>query len=404
MTTPSIHLSDYQYHLPDEKIAKFPLEERDSSKLLHFEEGIISHHSFRELPELLPANTLTVFNNTKVIPARMIFQKSTGAKIEIFLLKPASPSSVINEVMTNTAAVSWETIIGNLKKWKDGEVLEGKILIEQQEITLKAVLLDRQQRVVEFQWDGGYPFVSLVEASGEVPLPPYLNRKAVEEDKPRYQTVYSRKEGAVAAPTAGLHFTKEVLSRLSEKGIKSDYLTLHVGAGTFQPIKDEYVVQHPMHSEQVVIHQDNLKHLLNHTGNIVAVGTTSMRSLESLYWYGVKLLEGKETAFLINKLYPYEAHENLPTLKESLKAVLDWMVKEGKQEITGHTEIMIMPGYEFRVCNGLVTNFHQPGSTLILLVAAFAKNQWREIYEEALANDYRFLSYGDSSLLWYNKI
>ena len=404
MTTPSIHLSDYQYHLPDERIAKFPLDQRDASKLLHFEKDEISHHSFTDLPGLLPADTLMVFNNTKVIPARMIFQKSTGAKIEIFLLKPTSPSSVINEVMTSTTAVSWETIIGNLKKWKDGEVLEGKILIEQQEITLKAVLLNRQQRIVEFQWDSGHPFVSLVEASGEVPLPPYLNRKAVEEDKPRYQTVYSRKEGAVAAPTAGLHFTERVLNQISEKGIETDYLTLHVGAGTFQPIKDEDVVQHPMHSEQIVIHQDNVKRLLDHTGNIVAVGTTSMRSLESLYWYGVKLLEGKETAFLISKLYPYEAPENLPTLNESLKAVLDWMMKEGKQEITGSTEIMIMPGYEFRVCNGLVTNFHQPGSTLILLVAAFTKNKWREIYEEALVTDYRFLSYGDSSLLWYNKI
>lgn len=404
MTTPAIHLSDYQYHLPDEKIAKFPLEERDSSKLLHFEKGTISHHSFTDLPDLLPANTLMVFNNTKVIPARMIFKKSTGAKIEIFLLKPVSPSSVINEVMTSTTTVSWETIIGNLKKWKEGEVLEGKILIEQQEITLKASLSDRDQRTVEFQWDGEVPFVSLVEASGEVPLPPYLNRKAVEEDKPRYQTVYSLKEGAVAAPTAGLHFTKEVLSRLSDKGINTDYLTLHVGAGTFQPIKDEEVVQHPMHSEQVVIHQNNLKHLLKHTGNIVAVGTTSMRSLESLYWYGVKLLNDKETPFLIPKLYPYQEHGDLPTLQESLQTVLDGMVENGREEITGHTEIMIMPGYEFKVCNGLVTNFHQPGSTLILLVAAFTKNKWREVYEQALATDYRFLSYGDSNLLWNNKI
>ena len=404
MTTPPIHLSDYQYHLPDERIAKFPLEQRDASKLLHFEKDKISHHSFTELPELLPDNTLMVFNNTKVIPARMIFQRNTGAKIEIFLLKPLSPSSVINEVMTTTHEVSWQTIIGNLKKWKEGEILEGKILIDQQEITLRAVLTDRDQRIVTFQWDGQIPFVSLVEASGEVPLPPYLNRKAVEEDKPRYQTVYSRKEGAVAAPTAGLHFTEDILSQLAPKGIKTDYLTLHVGAGTFQPIKEENVVQHPMHSEQIVIHQDNVKRLLEHTGNIVAVGTTSMRTLESLYWYGVKLINGGEKSFMIPKLFPYEIQGEVPSLKESLQAVLDWMTANGKEEITGHTEIMIMPGYTFRVCNGLVTNFHQPGTTLILLVAAFTNNKWRTIYEKALSHDYRFLSYGDSNLLWNNKI
>lgn len=404
MTTPSIQLSDYQYHLPDERIAKFPLEQRDASKLLHFEKNQISHHSFMELPELLPDNTLMVFNNTKVIPARMIFQRNTGAKIEIFLLKPIFPSSVINEVMITTHEVSWQTIIGNLKKWKEGEILEGKILIDQQEITLRAFLSDRDQRIVTFRWNGQIPFVSLVEASGEVPLPPYLNRKAVEEDKPRYQTVYSQKEGAVAAPTAGLHFTEGILSQLTAKGIKTDYLTLHVGAGTFQPIKEEDVVQHPMHSEQIVIHHDHVKRLLEHTGNIVAVGTTSMRTLESLYWYGVKLIRGGDDSFMIPKLFPYEPEGAVPLLKESLQAVLEWMTANGKEEIIGHTEIMIMPGYTFRVCNGLVTNFHQPGSTLILLVAAFTHNKWRTIYEEALSHDYRFLSYGDSNLLWNNKI
>lgn len=404
MTTPSIHLSDYQYHLPDEKIAKFPLKERDAAKLLHFENGMISHHSFTELPDLLPVNTLIVLNNTKVIPARMIFKKSTGAKIEIFLLKPLSPSTIINEVMTSTTPVSWEAMIGNLKKWKEGEILEGKIFIGQQEIALRAVLVDREQRIVELQWDGEYPFVSLVEASGEVPLPPYLNRKAEQEDRPRYQTVYSKKEGAVAAPTAGLHFTHEILTRISQKGLKTDFLTLHVGAGTFQPIKEDDVVRHPMHSEQVVIGRANLTNLISHSGNIVPVGTTTMRSLESLYWYGIKLLNQQGEEFLITKLFPYQKHAVQASLKESLQAVLNYMNENDLEEITGSTEIMIMPGYGFRVCNGLVTNFHQPGSTLILLVAAFTKNKWREIYEEALARDYRFLSYGDSNLLWYNKI
>lgn len=404
MTVPPVHLSDFQYVLPEEKIAKFPLEKRDASKLLHFEDGAITHHRFDELPDLLPENTLMVFNNTKVIPARLIFQRNTGAKIEIFLLKPVLPSPVINEVMAATQTVTWEAMIGNLKKWKEGEILQGEIRINGQEVILEACLEDRDQRTVRFQWTGDIPFVSLVEASGEVPLPPYLNRKAVQEDKPRYQTVYSRKEGAVAAPTAGLHFTEEILSRLSQKGIKSEYLTLHVGAGTFQPIKEQDVAHHPMHSEQIVVHQNNLRHLLNHRGNIVAVGTTSMRSLESLYWYGVKLLKGTGTDFFIPKLYPYEDHGQLPGLKKSLQTVLDRMDKSQYEEITGHTEIMIMPGYGFKVCNGLVTNFHQPGSTLILLVAAFTQNKWRTIYEEALTAGYRFLSYGDSNLLWYNKV
>lgn len=404
MNIPPVQLSDYQYLLPEEKIAKFPLEKRDASKLLHFEKHRISHHQFTDLPGLLPENSLMVFNNTKVIPARLVFQKSTGAKIEIFLLKPVSPSAVIQEAMGATGSVCWETMIGNLKKWKDGETLQVQIHINHREVILKAVLKDREQRTVQFRWEQDIPFVSLVEASGEVPLPPYLNRKAVEEDKPRYQTVYSRNEGAVAAPTAGLHFTEEILSRISAKGIKTDYLTLHVGAGTFQPIKEEAVRHHPMHSEQMVVHQSNIKNLLQHQGNIVAVGTTSMRSLESLYWYGVKLLKGTETGFFIPKLYPYEDHGNLPGLKESFRAVLDWMEKNKFAEIDGSTEIMIMPGYEFKVCNGLVTNFHQPGSTLILLVAAFTKNNWRKIYNEALSQDYRFLSYGDSNLLWDNKI
>ena len=404
MSVPSIQLSNYQYFLPEEKIAKFPLAKRDASKLLHYDEGSISHHPFTELPDLLPENTLMVFNNTKVIPARLIFQRNSGAKIEVFLLKPVLPSTVILEAMTATGSVSWHTMIGNLKKWKEGEELQGKMQIGNQEVVLQATLEDREQRIVRFQWEQDVPFVSLVEAGGEVPLPPYLNRKAVQEDRPRYQTIYSRNEGAVAAPTAGLHFTEDILSRISEKGIRTDYLTLHVGAGTFQPIKDEAVVQHPMHSEQIVVDRSNLKNLIHHHGNIVAVGTTSMRSLESLYWYGVKLLKGMTTDFFIPKLYPYEDHGTLPGLKRSFQAVLEWMDKNDYEGITGNTEIMIMPGYEFKVCNGLVTNFHQPGSTLILLVAAFTQNKWREIYEEALSRDYRFLSYGDSNLLWNSKI
>jgi S-adenosylmethionine:tRNA ribosyltransferase-isomerase len=257
-----IRLSDYEYTLPEERIAKFPLEKRDESKLIHFKNKQISHHHFFELPQLIPSGSMMVFNNTKVIPARLIFQRQSGAKIEIFLLKPVAPSTVINEVMLNTSSVIWETMIGNLKKWKDGETLQGKVTIQGQEQILSANLVDREAKAVKFTWSGEKtPFVSIVEASGEVPLPPYLNRKATAEDKPRYQTVYSKKEGAVAAPTAGLHFTDKILQKLKDNNIKHEFLTLHVSAGTFQPIKNENVTEHDMHSEQVVVDLETVRNL-----------------------------------------------------------------------------------------------------------------------------------------------
>lgn len=398
----NIRLTDYEYTLPDEKIAKFPLEKRDESKLLHYDGSRgISHHAFRELPQLIPEGSMMVFNNTKVIPARMIFQRETGARIEIFLLKPILPSTVINEVMINTQMVTWECMIGNLKKWKTEETLKGAIEIQGQLIELKATLTDRENRLVQFDWSGNLvPFVSLVEASGEVPLPPYLNRKATPEDKPRYQTVYSEKEGAVAAPTAGLHFTENVFDQLRDKGIKEEYLTLHVSAGTFQPIKSEVISEHNMHSEQVVVSFESITNIAAHDAKIVAVGTTSMRTLESLYWYGVKLLHYQKSEFLIEKLFPYSSFESLPNRTESFSAISDYMQKNDLREITGSTEIFIMPGYNFKVCDGLVTNFHQPSSTLVLLIAAFTNGKWRDIYDTALSQDYRFLSYGDSNLYW----
>lgn len=401
----SILLSDYQYVLPEDKIAKFPLENRSDSKLLHYEDGKINHTNFKKLLGLVPANTLMVFNNTKVIPARLVFQKESGAKIEVFLLKPDQSSPLIQEAMLCHGEVSWEVMIGKLKKWKEGEVLKREADVQGQKVTVKAVVENREKRTVKFNWNPVHiPFVSIVEALGEVPLPPYLNRQATEEDKPRYQTVYSKKEGAVAAPTAGLHFTDEILSQLSEKGVKTEYLTLHVGAGTFLPVSKEQVSEHPMHSEQVLITQSNLEKLIEHGGNVVAVGTTSMRSLESIYWYGVKLLKTADPQFSIPKLFPYQFTGPLPTVKDSFRAILASMKDRKIEELTGDTEIFIMPGYEFKVCNGLITNFHQPGSTLILLVAAFTHGRWRAIYEEALSRDYRFLSYGDSNLLWNKKV
>ena len=396
-----LKLSDYEYTLPEDRIAKFPLEKRDDSKLLHYKNSEIDHLQFSGLPKLITSGSLMIFNNTKVIPARLIFRRTTGAKIEIFLLKPILPTTVINEVMLETGSVSWETMIGNLKKWKEGEVLEGEITIKELKLVLTAELIDRESRLVRFSWNGsGIPFVSIVEATGEVPLPPYLNRKATEEDKPRYQTIYSKKEGAVAAPTAGLHFTENILGELKDKNVGIDYLTLHVGAGTFQPIKEEEVSKHSMHSEQIVVGISTIKRISMHEHDLIAVGTTSMRSLESLYWFGVMLQKNEGDEFLIPKLYPYQSHSNLPSRKKSFENILTWMENRGIEEITGSTEILIMPGYQFRVCQGLLTNFHQPSSTLILLVAAFTAGNWRKIYEEALKNEYRFLSFGDSSLLW----
>lgn len=401
MQIPAIDLTAYEYTLPEEKIAKFPLAKRDSSKLLHYKDGQISHLNFSEIPNLLPADTLLVYNDTKVIPARLIFQRETGARIEIFLLKPIAPTTVIPEIMLAKHPVIWETMIGNAKKWKEGETLKGLIPFHEGTITLYAKLIDRATRQVEFSWDNAkVAFVDVVESSGEVPLPPYLNRKPCEEDKSRYQTVYSQKEGAVAAPTAGLHFTPEIFEQLRLKGIKEAQVTLHVSAGTFQPIKASQVSEHPMHSEQIHVNRGTIVLILSHLGKVVTVGTTSVRTLESLYWYGVKLLEGKGQDLKIEKLYPYEERESLPTAKESYEAILDFMNENQLETIMGTTEIFIFPSYEFKIVNGLITNFHQPGSTLILLIATILGEDWKRVYATALENGYRFLSYGDSSLIW----
>lgn len=399
-----VNLKEYEYTLPEERIAKYPLEKRDSSKLLHYQSGKISHHHFFDLPDFLDKGTLLVYNDTKVIPARLIFQRETGARIEIFLLNPVQPTTVIPEIMLSTQPVTWQTMIGNAKKWKSGEILKGVIEIQGQKVVLEAKLVDKENKWVEFDWNSeSVPFVDIVESSGEVPLPPYLNRKAEESDKDRYQTVYSEKEGAVAAPTAGLHFTEEVFKNLRKKGIQEAQVTLHVSAGTFQPIKVDDVTAHPMHSEQIHLQKPTIEKLLNQQGPIVAVGTTSVRTLESLYWYGVQLLENKGTAFQVAKLIPYDSRESLPSKNESLQAVLNQMEAEGKVEIMGETEIFIFPGYQFQMVDGLITNFHQPGTTLMLLIGSLIGDDWKKVYQEALDNDYRFLSYGDSSLLWINK-
>ncbi|MFA0963469.1 S-adenosylmethionine:tRNA ribosyltransferase-isomerase [Roseivirga sp. BDSF3-8] len=395
-----IELIDYLFDLPDERVAKHPLEKRDESKLLTYAGGQITHQTFKNIGKHMPTDATLYFNNTRVIPARMYFQKSGGAIIEVFLLQPIAPSPVIAEVMTSRGECTWKCMIGRLKRWKQGQSLEADISTEKGTARLTAYLEDRESLIVKFTWNNpGIEFVDLVESAGSVPLPPYLNREPVAEDKQRYQTVYSRENGAVAAPTAGLHFTDEVISDLEQRGITKNFLTLHVGAGTFQPIKSEKVTEHPMHSEQIVIKRGNLESLLSGKP-VIAVGTTSMRTLESLYWYGVMLLEDEDAPFNVPKLVAYQrAAESLPGLEEAMQAVLNRMEREETDHLIGHTEIFIVPGYTFRVCRGLITNFHLPGSTLILLVAAFIGEDWRKVYKEAMENGYRFLSYGDSSLL-----
>lgn len=394
----AIDMQDYTYALPPERIAHHPLQQRDQSKLLLYRDGSILHEVFSSLPDYLPANTSLFFNDTKVIPARLHFTKDTGATIEVFLLQPVAPSPLIAEAMTAQGASTWKCTIGNLKKWAEGSVLEKDV----HGVPLRARLLDRTDGLVAFEWATPYAFAEIIQRSGEMPLPPYLKRAAEAADRDRYQTVYAHHEGAVAAPTAGLHFTPAVLEAMRAKGIQTDFLTLHVSAGTFQPVKVQHAADHTMHTEQVLVTRRNLENLLQPGRFIVPVGTTSMRTLESLYWYGVRLMADAEAPFVITQHDPYQDYVSLPSTVEALERVLAQMDALQTDTLTGDTSIYIMPGYTFRVCKGLVTNFHQPGSTLILLVAALVGEDWKRIYDEALGNGYRFLSYGDSSLLLPN--
>ncbi|MBV6643369.1 MAG: tRNA preQ1(34) S-adenosylmethionine ribosyltransferase-isomerase QueA [Cyclobacteriaceae bacterium] len=386
-----LNLKDYQYNLPPGKVAKYPLKERSASKLLFYKAGEISHYIFKDIVDLIPPDALLVSNDTRVIPARLVFQKETGAHIEIFLLDPVEPSPLHEETLNSKGSCTWKCMIGNAKRWKGETPLTYFI---KEGVMLEAIKKDEQQ--VIFMWPPLYSFSEILQMVGKVPLPPYLKREMNDEDKPRYQTVYSKYEGAVAAPTAGLHFSDDVMAKLQAKGISQEYLTLHVSSGTFMPMKSS-VEEHPMHNEQVVITQSLIERLLE-KNKVIPVGTTSMRTLESLYWYGVKIALG-DAEFHISKMMPYYANKEKITLEESLNNVLSVMKEKGESRLLGNTEIFIFPGYEFKICKGLITNFHLPSSTLILLVAAFVGNDWKRIYDEALKKDYRFLSYGDSSLL-----
>ena len=397
-----IHISEYNYSLSDERIAKFPLAVRDQSKLLVYRHGEVSEDVFTSLPDYLPKGSLMVFNNTKVIQARLHFRKETGALIEVFCLEPIQPNDyVLNFQQTEHAA--WLCMIGNLKKWKDG-ALKREMTVKGFPITLTATRGECRgtSHWIDFSWDNPeVTFADILEVFGELPIPPYLNRDTEESDKETYQTVYSKIKGSVAAPTAGLHFTPRVLEALQEKGIDLEELTLHVGAGTFKPVKSEEIEGHEMHTEYISVNRATIKKLIDHDGCAVAVGTTSVRTLESLYHIGVTLAENPdatEEELHVKQWQPYEKYDQIPPVV-ALQKILGYLDRNGLEALHSSTQIIIAPGYQYKIVKAMVTNFHQPQSTLLLLVSAFVKGNWRTIYDYALAHDFRFLSYGDSSLL-----
>ncbi len=398
---PSIHIEDYNYNLPDERIAKYPLAERDASKLLRYEDGKIDEHVFKDIPNLLPAGALMVFNDTKVVPARLHFQRATGAHIEIFCLEPVNPPEY-NTAFAATLRCRWKCVIGNAKRWKN-DTLSLYNPNEDEAVSamsLKADLVERngETGIVEFSWQDGNPFSRVLELCGTVPIPPYLNRETESIDTERYQTLYAHIRGSVAAPTAGLHFTEAVLEAITAKGIDRENVCLHVGAGTFLPVKSSDVAQHPMHREPFVVSLSLLKRIRSNGSKLIAVGTTSVRTLESLYYVGVSCIE-KGRPEDVSQWAPYERVYEY-SLGESLDAIIAYLEGNGLDELKIGTRIIIVPGFRFRLVDILVTNFHQPESTLILLVSAFVGGDWKAIYDYALGHDFRFLSYGDSSLLF----
>lgn len=400
---PDIQIKDYAYPLSEERIAKYPLAKRDESKLLVYNEGEISERVFKEIPECLPQDTIMVFNDTKVVPARLHFKRETGAKIEIFCLQPVLPVEY-NTSFSSTESCQWKCVIGNSKRWKDDllqyDIPEGAESENVVVSTLRARLVqkDEQVGIVEFSWDGGEPFSRVLELCGQVPIPPYLNRETEAIDLERYQTMYAHVRGSVAAPTAGLHFTEEVLEKIRDKGIDTENICLHVGAGTFLPVKTSNVSGHTMHKEPFVVSRALLERLRDSGKRVIAVGTTSVRTLESLYYVGVSCIENGEPRE-VKQWDPYD-REYQYSLSDSLTAIIDYLDREGLDELTIGTRIIIVPGFKFRIVDMMVTNFHQPESTLILLVSAFVGGDWKTIYDYALGHGFRFLSYGDSSLLF----
>ena len=402
MDTKHIHIKDFDYELPDERIAKFPVAQRDHSKLLVYNKGKVGDDMFFNIASYLPKGALMVFNNTRVIQARIHFRKETGALIEVFLLEPAIPADY-EQMFQAKGTCSWLCMVGNLKKWKEG-TLRRTFQVKGHDITLTATRRGEQgtSHLVDFTWDcESFTFADILEGVGELPIPPYLNRETQDSDKVTYQTVYSKIKGSVAAPTAGLHFTDEVLHSIDARGIEREELTLHVGAGTFKPVKSDEIAGHAMHTEYICVSRNTLERLIAHDACAIAVGTTSVRTLESLYYIGARLADNpdaSEEQLHIDQWEPYDTHPSL-TPVEALRNVLDYLDRNGLSALHGSTQIIIAPGYEYKIVKMLVTNFHQPQSTLLLLVSAFVHGDWRKIYDYALAHDFRFLSYGDSSLL-----
>lgn len=395
----SIAIADFDYPLPDDRIAKFPLERRDQSKLLVYRGGNIEESRFDHVPELLPPDTLLIFNNTKVIHARLFFRKPTGSTIEVFCLEPFQMPVALS--FEQRGHCTWNCFIGNNKKWKEGS-LSRQLDIHGQSVTLTAT---RRKAVgnawiVDFDWDGGLSFAELIDQAGVIPLPPYLHREAVSSDNERYQTVYALHQGSVAAPTAGLHFSPEVFEALRQKGIATDFITLHVGAGTFKPVSTPTIGEHQMHVEKIEISRSNIECILNHLGHtVIPVGTTTVRTIESVYWFGVKLSRNsKLDAMHVMQWDPYELESLSVSTEHAYKNVLQWMEEQGIDQLEGDTQLMIAPGYRYHVISGLITNFHQPKSTLLLLVSALVGDAWKECYRYALDHQFRFLSYGDSCL------
>ena len=398
-----LQISQFHYHLPEEKIARYPLPQRDASRLLLYNGDGIRSERFSHLPDLLPEGSLLLFNNTKVIHARLLFRKETGAHIEIFCLTPSAPADYAVSFQQRSFC-SWSCMIGNAKRWKE-EPLQMEIAVKEGVVLLKAekMATAEKEEVVRFSWDNdGYTFSELLELAGELPIPPYLNRPTEEKDEETYQTVYSRIEGSVAAPTAGLHFTPAVMERLRGKGIRTAEVTLHVGAGTFRPVKTEQIAEHDMHTEFISVQRETIEALLHNRGKLIMVGTTSLRTVESLYYIGRKLHRNPGAApheLTVQQWEPYDGVGEI-TPQEALQNILTYLEKRGEERLMAATQIIIVPGYPFHYPDAILTNFHQPQSTLLLLISAFVGEAWRSIYDYALSHNFRFLSYGDSSLLW----
>ncbi len=408
MTDPRfLSIKDFTYSLPEERIARYPLPERDASKLLIYQNMIIREDVYKNIASQLPSDSLLLFNNTKVVEARLLFKKETGGIIEIFCLEPHEKYADISTAMLQKQSVLWKCLVGGASKWKHGQLLKKKIIFQGNEFQFSAKYIDKavDSFTIELSWDNpSLSFAETLHLAGAIPLPPYIKRAAEKSDAERYQTIYAHTDGSVAAPTAGLHFTNHVFEKLNEKNIQKDFVTLHVGAGTFKPVKSGVMKDHDMHAEYFTVNKATIENIHNQLeGNIISVGTTSLRTIESLYWLGLNLItKGKNFNTEITQWEVYDSYQSI-TPSQALTALLAWMNENKLHSVSAKTQIIIAPGYRFKIANGLISNFHQPQSTLLLLVSAFIGDDWRKVYDYALENDFRFLSYGDGCLLWRNQ-